>query len=486
MPTIGIEVHAQLMTESKMFCSCSTATGGHPNTHLCPVCLGLPGSLPSVNRKSVVLGLKTARALGCEIPPVAQFARKNYFYPDLPRGYQISMYKFPVGTNGSLQLLNQLDGLTREIGIERVHLEEDTAKLFHEGDSGSFIDFNRAGIPLIEIVSKPDISSATDAVNYLKELRRLLRFLGISDANMEEGSYRCEVNISMHLSDTEAFGTKVEIKNLNSFRAVERSIEFEIQRQTDLLKSKKDVRHATLGWDEKDQKTVHQRYKEKAPEYRYFPEPDLPDLEFTPDVLHDAAFDLADIPVRRVRGLIERFGVPPHAADLLVSGPGSPADNPYFVADFFEQAVQRHGALGTPTANMLTGTVFEYINKTGITLDQTDLTPKKIAEVIKMVSRDELSVTNAKRVISIVLEQGGKVRDIVLSEGLVQVSDEDELVTLVKEVIEENETIVESVRKGKLNAIGALVGEAMKKSDGQANPKRVNEILHDILLKKKS
>jgi aspartyl-tRNA(Asn)/glutamyl-tRNA(Gln) amidotransferase subunit B len=303
---------------------------------------------------------------------------------------------------------------------------------------------------------------------------------------MEEGSYRCEVNISMRLSDSEEFGTKVEIKNLNSFRAVERSMEFEIQRQTGLLKLKKEVRHATLGWDEKDQKTVHQRYKEKAPEYRYFPEPDLPDLEFTPDVLHDTAFDLTNIPVRRVRDLIERFGVPPQAADLLVSGPGSPVDNPYFVADFFEQAVQRHGALGTPTANMLTGTVFEYINKTGITLDQTDLTPKKIAEVIKMVSRDELSVTNAKLVISIVLEQGGKVRDIVLSEGLVQVSDEDELVTLVKEVIEENQTIVESVRKGKINAIGALVGEAMKKSDGQANPKRVNEILQEILLKKKS
>ncbi len=485
VPTIGMEVHAQLNTASKMFCACSTAFGDPPNSHLCPVCLGLPGSLPRVNRQAVVLGLKAARALGCDIPPKAQFARKNYFYPDLPKGYQISMYQFPVGTEGELELLDERDGLAVTIGIERVHLEEDTAKLFHEAGVGSLIDFNRAGVPLLEIVSKPDMKTAREAVSYLKELRRLLRFLGISDANMEEGSFRCEVNVSVRPADSEELGTKVEIKNLNSFKAVERSIEYEIERQRELIRGGGEVRQATMGWDEREGKTVHQRYKEKAPEYRYFPEPDLPDLDLEGDLMNDSAFDLENIPVRRVRGLIERFGVPPYGADLLLSGIGAPADNPYFVADFFEKAVQRHGAQGTQAANLMTGVVFEHVNRAGVTLDQTDLTPKKLAEVTKMVARDELSITNAKKVISLVLVQGGEVRDIVLSEGLVQVTDEDELVTLVREVMEENPRIVETIRKGKETAIGALVGAAMKKSEGQANPKRVNELLRDMILGKK-
>lgn len=482
VPTIGMEVHAQIDTDSKMFCSCSTTFGNPPNTHTCPVCLGLPGSLPRVNRKAVVLGLKAAKTLRCEIPPHAQFARKNYFYPDLPKGYQISMYQFPIGTGGQIQLLDQHERLYQGIGIERVHLEEDTARLFHEGDVGSLIDFNRAGVPLLEIVSKPDIRNAREAVEYLKELRRLLKFLGVSNSNMEEGSFRCEVNISVRPKDQEELGTKVEIKNLNSFRAVERSIEYEIQRQTKILTGGGKIQQATLGWDEKNEVTVHQRFKEKAPEYRYFPEPDLPDLSLEGDILSESAFDLNNIPVRRVQGLIERFGVPPYGADMLLSGTGSPVDDPYFVADFLEETIDRHGAQGTTAANFMTGTVFEFINRTGITLDQTDLTPKKLAQVTKMVARDELSSTGAKKVISLILEQGGKVRDIVLSEGLIQVSDEDELVTLIKEVMEENERIVETIRKGKINAIGALVGEAMKKSKGQANPKRVNELLQELIL----
>jgi len=468
-----------------MYCSCSAAFGDPANTHLCPVCLGLPGSLPRVNRHAVILGLKAARALHCEIPPMAQFARKHYFYPDLPKGYQISMYQFPLGTNGRLELLTEQDEATAPVGIERVHIEEDTAKLFHEGETGSLIDHNRSGVPLLEIVSKPDIKSAQEAVRYLKELRRLLRFLGISTANMEEGSYRCEVNVSVRPSDREQLGTKVEVKNLNSFRAVERSIEYEIERQTKVLRKGGEVRHATMGWDEKEGVTVHQRFKEKAPEYRYFPEPDLPELLIEGDILDDSAFDQENIPVRKVRALIERFGVPASGADLLMSGVGSPEENPYFITNFLMEAIVRHGAQGTQAANLMTGTVFEFVNRTGMTLDQTDLTPKKLADVTKMVGKNELSSTNAKRVVNVILEEGGKVKDIVLGEGLVQVSVEDELIELVKQVMEENEGIVETIRKGRVNAIGALVGEAMKKSKGQANPKRVNELLQEFILKKK-
>jgi aspartyl-tRNA(Asn)/glutamyl-tRNA(Gln) amidotransferase subunit B len=484
-PVIGIEVHAQLRTASKMFCACSTSFGDSPNTHTCPVCLALPGSLPMVNRKAVVLGLKAARALKCELRASAQFARKNYFYPDLPKGYQISMYQFPIGVNGKLELLNNHGELTQGIGIERVHLEEDTAKLSHQEGVGSLIDFNRSGVPLLEIVSKPDIAGAAEAVQYLKELRRLLRFLGISNANMEEGSFRCEVNISIRPEGEERLGTKVEIKNLNSFRAVERSIEYEIDRQALILRKKGEIRQATLGWDEREGKTVHQRYKEKAPEYRYFPEPDLPDLHLEGELLNDSLFDMESIPARRVRSLIERFGVSYLNADLLVSGTGAPEENPYYVADFFVETVQRHRAQGTPTVNLMTGTVFEYLNRVGMTLDQTGLTPKKLAEVTKMVDQGDLSSTSAKRVVSIMLEEGGDVRDVVLKEGLVQVSDEDELIRMVKEIIEENQDIAESIRRGKVQAIGALVGLAMKKSKGQANPKRVNELLSEMLTPRK-
>ncbi len=484
--TIGIEVHVQLKTESKMYCACSTAFGDPPNTHLCPVCLGLPGSLPGVNHRAVVLGLKAARALQCEIPPLAQFARKNYFYPDLPKGYQISMYKFPLGVNGRLELVDDRDKGSEAIGIERVHLEEDTARLIHEGDAGSLIDFNRAGIPLLEIVSRPEMKSHEEVVRYLKELRRLIRFLGISNANMEEGSFRCEVNISIRPTDREELGTKVEIKNLNSFRAVEWSIEHETDRQTAILRKGGKVRQATRGWDEDEGVTVHQRYKEKSSEYRYFPEPNLPDILIEGDIKDESAFDQELIPVRKVRSLVGKFGVPPYCADLLMSGTGAPDDNPYYVAVFFEEAIEKHGALGTQASNLMTGTVFEFFNRTGITLDRTDLTPKELALVTKMVSRDELSSTNAKKVIGIILEKGGKVKDIVQREGLVQVTEEDELVGLVREVMEENERIVETIRRGKVNAIGALVGEAMKKSKGQADPKRVNELLQEIILGKKN
>jgi len=484
--TIGIEVHAQLNTETKMFCSCSAAYGDPANTHSCPVCLGMPGSLPRVNRHALILGLKTSRALGCTIPPTAQFARKNYFYPDLPKGYQITMYRFPIGLEGKLELLDEHDKLTAGIGIERVHVEEDTGKLNHESRAGTLIDFNRAGVPLVEIVSKPEIKSGSNAVEYLKELRRMLRFLGISNGNMEEGSFRCEVNVSIKPVGQEHLGTKVEIKNLNSFRAVERSIEFEIKRQTDIVKGGGQVARETRGWDEKENATFHQRPKEGDTEYRYFPEPDLPELQLQGDILDESAFDLNNIPVRKVKDLIGRFGVPPSGAHLLMSGTGSPDKNQYFVAEFLEEAIDRHGAMGTPAANFMTGLVFEFLSKTGLTLDQTDFTPKKLAQITKMVSRDELSSTGAKRVIGLILEDGGKVVDIVKREGLAQVVDDDAISILVREIIEENEQIVEQIKRGKVNAIGALVGAVLKRSKGDVDPKRVNELLQERILGSKN
>lgn len=483
IPTIGIEVHAQLDTGSKMFCSCPASYGDPPNTHVCPVCLGLPGSLPMVNRQAVILGLMASRALMCTLPHMAQFSRKHYFYPDLPKGYQITMYKHPIGTEGRLEFLGEQDKLDVSIEIERVHLEEDSGKLLHESNLGSWIDFNRAGIPLVEIVTRPVITSSYNAVRFLKELRRTFRFLGISNGNMEEGSFRCEVNISVHPANSEELGTKVELKNLSSFRAVARGIDYEVERQTACLGKGEPVRHETRGWDEKQEITVHQRYKEEASDYRYMPEPDLPELAIAGEVLDESAFDLADIPARRVKALIDRFGVSAHGADLLMSGTGAPGENPYFVADFFEEAIEVHHAHSTQTANLMVGVVFEYLNEARVTLDQTDLTPKKIAQIVKMVGKEELSSTNAKRVVEVILEQGGKVMDIIKRESLSQVSDEDELTKLVKLVIEENEQIAEQIRKGKVNAIGALVGAAMKKSEGQANPKLINEKLQEMLLK---
>jgi len=483
--TIGIEVHAQLKTASKMFCGCAVSFGELPNVHTCPVCLGLPGSLPVVNKRAVILGYLAARALGCEIPRVAQFARKHYFYPDLPKGYQITMYQFPIGVNGRLEILDEYGELTEGVGIERVHLEEDSAKLFHHEGKGTFVDFNRAGVPLLEIVSLPEIKTASEAVRYLKELRRLLRFLGISDANMEEGSFRCEINVSVRRKDEEKGGGKVEIKNLNSFKAVQKSIEYEIERQAALLKRGEEVRSATVGWDEKEGKTVHQRDKEEAPEYRYFPEPDLPELIFEGDLVNESLFDMEMIPARVVHSLIERFGVSYSAADLLLSGTGSPPDDPYFVASFFEEAVERHRAQSTPAVNLIVGPVFEYLNQSGKTLDQTNLTPKKLAEITKMVERGELSSTNAKRAVLLALEEEGEVREVAAAHGLIQVSEDDELVRMVKEVVEENPQVVESIRRGKVQAIGALVGAVMKKSKGQADPRKVNEILTRMLMPKR-
>jgi aspartyl-tRNA(Asn)/glutamyl-tRNA(Gln) amidotransferase subunit B len=316
-------------------------------------------------------------------------------------------------------------------------------------------------------------------------LKRLLKFLGISTANMEEGNFRCEVNISVRPEGDEKLGTKVEIKNLNSFRAVERSIEYEIKRQTNVLHGKGVVRQETLGWNDHEGKTVHQRFKERAPEYRFFPEPDLPDILLEGDLLNDSLFDMEKIPVHRVRSLIEKFGVSYSNADLLLSGTGAPAGNPYFVAEFLLETVQRHRAQGTPAVNLMTETVFAFLNKSGTTLDRTDLTPKKLAEVTRMVDKGELSATSAKKIIHIILEEGGNVGDIVLREGLIQVSDEDELIRMLKEIVEENPEPAESYRRGRVNAIDALVGAAMKKSKGNANPKRVRELLTELLGAKK-
>ncbi len=486
IPTIGIEVHAQLKTLSKMYCGCSTLFGDAANTHLCPVCLGLPGSLPKVNEQAIILGLKASRALGCPTPPFARFSRKNYFYPDLPKGYQITMHEHPLGQEGKLELLNANDENIEGIEIRRVHLEEDSAKLVHDSNKGTMIDFNRSGIPLVEIVTEPVISSGEQAVVYLKELRRLLRFLGISKANMDEGSFRCEINVSLNHPDDENLGPKVEIKNLNSFKSVKQCIDFEITRQQEILKRGGELVEETRGWDESGSVTVHQRFKENSADYRFFPEPDLPDLEIKGKILDDSTFDRENIPVRKVRSLIGRFGVGASVADLLMSGTGSPPDNPYFVAEFFETAIDKHGAKGTQAANFMIGPVFEYINKTGLTLDQTDLTPKKIAQVTDMVWRDDISSTQARKIISLILEEGGKVRDIVLREGLVQDTGEDDLIKLLREVMDSNEHIVDTIKRGKINAIGALVGEVMKKSKGQADPKRVNELFQELILKKKN
>ncbi len=473
-PVIGLEVHAQMLTDTKIFCTCSTQFGGEPNTRTCPVCLGMPGVLPVTNRRVVEFVLKTALATGCTIQKYNQFARKNYFYPDLPKGYQISQFELPIATGGYLDL--ELDGVVKKrIGITRIHMEEDAGKLMHEingiiGDS-SFVDLNRTGVPLMEIVSEPDIRSPREAVEYLKTMRSIVQYLEVCDGNMEQGSFRCDANISLRPKGREKFGTKVELKNMNSFRHVEKAIEFEIERQRDMLEDGLEIVQETRLWDEKREETFSMRSKEEAHDYRYFPDPDLVPLFIDEDWIAAVRTGLPELPRQRRQRFIDQYGLPEYDADVLTVTKQ--------VADYFEAAVKLHNQ-PKAVSNWIMGDIMRSL------ADSRDIsafavTPVHLADMIALIDKGTISGKIAKKVFEQMVETGKMPEAIVLEQGLVQVSDSGELENAVQAVLDANPQMVEDFRSGKDKVFGFLMGQVMKSTKGKGNPQLLNDILRKKL-----
>jgi len=472
---IGLEVHAQLTTTSKMFCRCSTDySGAEPNTHVCPVCLGLPGVLPVINARAVELTVMTGLALNCEIPERAKFDRKNYPYPDLMKGYQISQYDMPLCVNGFVDV--EADGQKRRIRVNRVHLEEDTARLLHRADSSgedfSLIDVNRAGMPLMEIVTEPDARSPAEAVAYLMKLRQILRYLGVSDANMEAGNFRCEPNLSLRPRGSVELGSKVELKNLNSFRAALRGMEFEVQRQSALLLSGGRVVQETRGWREDTQETASQRSKEEAHDYRYFPEPDLPPLAVTRERVEELRRALLELPEARRARFAFDYGLTPYEADLLTESRAK--------ADYYETAVKAAGegaGRAKLVGNWFLGDFSRLVNAAGIEVFESRALPEQLGALVALVDEGKVNGAAAKQVLEIMFAEGGDPATIVRDRGLGVMEDEDAVITAVRTVLSAQEKMVADYRSGKTGVMNALLGQVMKETRGRANAKRVQELL---------
>jgi aspartyl-tRNA(Asn)/glutamyl-tRNA(Gln) amidotransferase subunit B len=471
---IGLEIHAQLLTASKIFCGCSAAFGAEPNTHICPVCLGLPGALPVLNRAAVDYAIRAGLALGCAVQPYSIFARKNYFYPDLPKGYQISQYELPIATGGLVEFPSA--GETRRIGITRVHMEEDAGKLLHEGfadaDRKSYVDFNRSGVPLIEIVTEPDLRSASDAAEFFSRLRAMLVWLGVNDGNMEEGSLRCDANVSVRPRGQAALGTKAEVKNLNSFRFLQKALEHEIARQIEVLAEGGRVIQETRLWDAAAGVTVSMRSKEEAHDYRYFPEPDLPPVVVDAERIDRIRAAMPELPDARRRRFVEQFGLPEYDAGQLTQSRD--------VAEYFEATV-RAGATAKVASNWIMGELARALNEHGADITISPVDSERLAGLIALVERGTLSGSMAKGVFEKMYDSGRTAADIVAAEGLAQIDDDSQIVALIAEVLAANADPVAQYRGGKTTAFGFLVGKVMKAAGGKANPKRVNDLLKRAL-----
>ncbi|HYM92070.1 MAG TPA: Asp-tRNA(Asn)/Glu-tRNA(Gln) amidotransferase subunit GatB [bacterium] len=467
---IGLEVHVQLLTASKMFCGCAVAFGAPPNTLTCPVCLGLPGSLPVLNGRAVELGIRTALALGCRIQPESQFHRKNYYYPDLPKNYQISQYEYkghpPLATGGVLRV--PAGTAIREIGIQRVHLEEDTGKLVH-APGRSLVDYNRCGTPLMEVVTEPDLRSPEEARLFLTHLRAALQFAEVTSGRLEEGTFRCDANLSLRPPGG-AHGTRTEVKNMNSLRAVERALRFEEARQREVLERGERVVQETRHWDEDRQITFASREKEEAQDYRYFPEPDLTPLQIDPAWVDRIRAGLPELPEARRRRYVETLGLPEHDAAVLTSTRA--------MAEFFERTV---AAFQTPkvVSNWLIGDVAAYLNAQGREIEEVPIRPEHLAGLLALIEAGQLSGRSAKEVLEEMLRTGRPAEAIVRERGLVQISDEAMLAAVVQEVIAEHPGPVGDVRAGKDQAVTFLVGQVMKKTRGRANPGMVNRLIRE-------
>lgn len=471
---IGLEVHAQLLTASKMYCGCSAAyASAAPNTHVCPVCLGLPGALPVINRQAVDFTIMTGLALGCTIPAVAKFDRKNYIYPDLMKGYQISQYDLPFCVNGYLDVpVAGSQDVVKRIGIRRVHLEEDTARLVHRtefGQSFSLVDVNRSGVPLMEIVTDPDLRSPEEARLFLIGLRQILRTIGVSTGNMEEGAFRVDANISQRALDGSLVGEKVEIKNMNSFRAVERALAHEVERQREVLQRGGRVEQETRGWDDARGVTLGQRTKEYAHDYRYFPEPDLPPLTMTPAQIEAIRAAMPELPRAREERFVAAYGLAPAEARLLTEE--------RTVADYFEAVVAGQSRYARPASIWITGELFALMRERGTGIEGIRVTPAQVRELIDLVDAGAINNRTAKEVLLAVEESGREPRRIVEERGLAQVSDVAQLAAVIDGVVAGNPAAVADYRKGKKAAVGFLLGQVMRELHGTANPGVARQLL---------
>lgn len=464
---IGLEVHVHLKTRTKIFCGCLTEFGAQPNTQVCPVCLGFPGSLPVLNRRVLEFAVKVGLALNCSVQEYTKFARKNYFYPDLPKAYQISQYDQPLNTTGYLDII--VDGTEKRIGITRAHLEEDAGKLVHRDDA-SYVDYNRAGVPLLEIVSEPDLRSPQEAYEYLNVLKSTIEYLDVSDCDMEKGSLRCDANISVRKPGVKTLGTKTEIKNLNSFRAVRDALAYEIQRHQEVLESGGAIVHETRLWDAAAQVTESMRSKEEAKDYRYFPEPDLPPFVLKQDFIDAARKGLPELPRAKKERFMKEYGICEHDAAILVAAKEG--------AQFAEECLRGYADADKKTmVNWLVGPMLAEANARSCGIDGLGVVPGRLIELVDFVRRGDISNLSAKAVLTEMIASSRSAADIVKEKNLIQISDTGSLEGVITEVITENAKSVEDFRAGKANALMFLVGQAMKKSKGKANPKVVQDLL---------
>ncbi len=469
---IGLEVHTELKTESKIFCGCSTRFGSDQNTNVCPVCLGLPGVLPVLNARVLEFAVRTGLALNCRILPFSKFDRKNYYYPDLPKNFQTSQYDLPIAVDGYLDI--ELDGKTKRIGITRVHMEEDAGKLIHSGSitrsDYALVDYNRTGVPLLEIVSEPDIRSAGEAKAYLEKLKAILQYIDVSDCKMEEGSLRCDANISLRPAGTTPLGTKAEIKNLNSFKAVQKGLEYEAERQAETLDEGGKIIQETRSWDDARGVTLSLRNKEQAHDYRYFPEPDLVPIVADPDWIESIRRSLPELPDARQARLMEKHGLSAYDAAVITASKA--------MADYFDACLAA-GADAKAVANWLMGEVSKHLNSAGQSIEDSPVAPEKLAGLISLLEKGTISGKIAKTVFEAMWTSGKDAAAIVKEQGLVQISDESEIIAVVEAVIAANPQSVADVKAGKDRAIGFLVGQVMKQTKGRANPELVNKLLRE-------
>ncbi|MFZ0612648.1 MAG: Asp-tRNA(Asn)/Glu-tRNA(Gln) amidotransferase subunit GatB [Desulfobacterales bacterium] len=470
-PVIGLEVHAQLNTATKIFCGCSTAFGAPPNTHTCPVCLGLPGTLPVLNRKVVDFALRMALATHCAVNAESRFARKNYFYPDLPKGYQISQYELPIAAGGWIEIQPGSD--RKRIGINRIHMEEDAGKLIHDPlRPVSRVDFNRTGVPLIEIVSEPDLRSPEEAGAYLRQLRAIVRYLGIGDGNLEEGSFRCDANVSIRPTGDSALGIRAELKNLNSFKHVEKALHYEILRQTEILREGGRVIQETRLWDPDHNRSTSMRGKEEAHDYRYFPDPDLLPLAIGAEWVEIVRRELPELPEARRDRFVGDFGLPAYDADLLTSDRD--------LADYFETCLKTFDT-PKPVSNWIMGPLLGLLNTAGTPIAASPVLPENLGRLLQLIEEGVISGKIAKTVFDEMAVSGGAPDDIVKERGLVQVSDASQIESAVDKVMNENATEVQAYRAGKTKLLGFFVGQVMRETRGKANPQVVNEVLKSKL-----
>ena len=473
-PVIGLEVHVQLATRTKIYCGCPTSFGAPPNTNVCPVCLGLPGALPVLNKRAVEMAVQAALALNCRINPVSRLARKNYFYPDLPKGYQISQYELPLAEHGFVEI--RVDGVAKRVGITRVHIEDDAGKSLHEGfrdsDRYTYVDLNRCGTPLIEIVTEPDIRGSDEAYAFLTELKQMMQYIEVSSCDMEKGHLRCDANVSVRLRGAEKFGTKTEVKNLNSFRFLRLALDYEIARQVAILEDGGRVEQETRLYDAASGVTIGMRSKEHAHDYRYFPEPDLLPLKVSDAWREGLRAEMPELPATRRARFIDSFGLRDYDAEVLTATRE--------LSDYFEKVA---AASQNPieASKWVQGELMGALKAAGKEITESPVAPGQLGELLAMLARGELSGKMAKEVFAKMFETGEPARAIVEREGLKQISDAGELARIVDDVLAKNPKQVEQFRAGKSTVLGFLVGQVMKATRGQANPQAVNELLREKL-----